>query len=1253
MIKWFTLYQARILTLFLAFVLVATFIPIGVAHGAGTLIKTGNYYFSVAPNGGNSPDNGATGLVSSSNGVLFDGLTTTYAGWMGSATSQGTVQVVFDLLKDYPLDQIRVVLNSPNKYWGFKEFTMKYRAEATPDYYYIAAKHIRVGTDLNYSVTVPMSNKVARYIVLDIKRSHAYQHIPLTEIEISKGTGDVGQNPGPALTAEQMALELHKDARMADKYGQWIYENWTGKVTSDAQMQQEYTNEANALADVSLDPAKYDQFGGIKSGGLYTNTGYFRLQQIDNKWWFITPDGYKFILKGVDAASILEWGYGTPIKKADGTPRQVFEELPDPIAYAPAYVNDANGERVSFLLANVMKKYGSDYESKWEDITKKRLIDWGFNAFSKWTKPNHVTFPYIYVLQDPAGLKRIQWTYDVFDPQSESIIENALIPQLQNAKNDKWLIGYTYDNEAGWTTDIVKEVLTYNSTSPAKNAFVDFLAPRYNNDITAVNQLLGTSSESFAALKNASINIAKVPAVDVSEYIKLASRTYFSTIKNIITRQDANHLFLGSSVVPTWRTSLDWDSAAMEFVDAFSVDNYTNTADWISRYEAFGKPLLNLEYTFSTTDRGLSPVNAATSTASIAGRGTAFKAFAESQTSHPLFVGSGWFSYYDQAVTGRKDGENFNIGLVNQQDQPYSDMINIMRTVNAGLENVHAYGINPPAQTPIKIEAENYSSMSGITTETSSDTGGGQDIGSLSPGDWVSYSNINLTGMTGIDFRVASVRSGTLRVRLGSPTGNIIGTLNITSTGGWQNWTTLNIAITPTSGTQNLYFTFERADVQAVANINYFELKPLVDVTPPLISNEGVEDGQSYTDSVIPVIAADDAGSGLRIFDVKLDGENWTTGKIITAKGDHILTETAIDNAGNAATRIIRFTLYHDTKLRVDSAAAVYGKATDLSAVLTDSSGQPVSGETIAFAVDGKAVGTAVTDEQGKATLIYQAAVGAEPDVDTLGHDLLATFAQNASSYYRGSGGSSILTVTKGEAAITYTGVTDVSSEAGLTLAAKLKLEDEGGPGSLSDLPMRFTIHRVQIDQTADEVKNVENVTDESGNVSSSISLPAGLYQIKAELLPNSYYKAAETTVVAAVYEPGSGMRMNGWIAIPPGSSELGGNGKKLMIETDWQYIQNDLLQGKLKLHVEPQGLQLESQAAEWTVVTADSNVYLQAAAQDQNGESYTVRIMAQNSSAPGGHAQTPVSVTIWHGKNTNGTALFQAAGQDFYGSIN
>ncbi|WP_199617538.1 carbohydrate-binding protein [Paenibacillus alkalitolerans] len=951
--KWSKFYRSGVLSFMLAFVVTSVIIPTGKVRGEGTLLKTGNYIHSPAPDGGNSPDWRATGIISSANGVLFDG-GPAYAGWMGSATSHGTVNVIIDLLKDYPLDEIRLALNSPNKYWGFKDITVKYRPESATGYY-IAARHVRAGTELNYSVTVPMSNKTARFIVLNIRRTQAYQHIPLTEVEIYRGVGLEGQNAKPAFTAEELKAELKKEALLADKYGQWMNETWPGKVTSDAQLQREYADEAAALANVSLDLTKYDQYGGIKCRGKYANTGYFRLQNIDGKWWFITPDGYPFIVKGVDATSLWEYGYKTSILKPDGTLKQIFEELPDRTAYAPAYTKDANGEYVNFVVANVMKKYGSDYEEKWEDITKKRLIQWGFNTFSKWTKPKNITFPYIQVLNDPWNLRRILWSYDVFDPQSGPIIENALKAQLHNARYSKWLIGYAYDNEAGWDAEIVKKVLTYSSTSPAKSAFVDFLAPRYNNNLAAVNRLLGTNAASFDALKDIPINIANVPAVDVSEYIRLASRTYYSMIRDIIKKYDPNHLFLGTSIVPTWRTSLDWDQAAMPYVDAFSVDSYTRDGSWISRYEAYGKPLLNLEYSFGSSERGLSYISAATMTTSVADRGRAFQTFVESQAEHPLFVGSGWFSYFDQPVTGRPDGESYNLGLVNQQDQPYTDMVNIMKTAHSGLENIHSYGgvnlsmkatvaaspsakmaagnavdgnsatrwasnytdnewiytdlgavktvnkvrlnwegaygkeykiqvsgdsVNwrdvfytntgnggideisfaatearyvrmlglksgtlygfslwdfevyaPPsaaqAPTSAKIEAEGYSSQMGIATETLSGTETGLlKIGSLHPGDWAAYSEVNLTGMKSIDFRVASAASGTMRVRLGSPTGTVIGTFNVTSTGGWQSWVTSNVPIAETVGTQNVYFTFEGVAGQEIGKIDYFVIKP-------------------------------------------------------------------------------------------------------------------------------------------------------------------------------------------------------------------------------------------------------------------------------------------------------------------------------------------------------------------------------------------------------------------------------------------
>jgi hypothetical protein len=95
-----------------------------------------------------------------------------------------------------------------------------------------------------------------------------------------------------------------------------------------------------------------------------------------------------------------------------------------------------------------------------------------------------------------------------------------------------------------------------------------------------------------------------------------------------------------------------------------------------------------------------------------------------------------------------------------------------------------------------------------VAVETTTDTGGGSDVGSIEDGDWWSFDPVNLTNVTGMTFRVASASTGgTIQVRTGSPTGTQIGSITVPATGGWQTWTdvTLNLTNPPTTSGP-LYF---------------------------------------------------------------------------------------------------------------------------------------------------------------------------------------------------------------------------------------------------------------------------------------------------------------------------------------------------------------------------------------------------------------------------------------------------------------
>lgn len=121
-----------------------------------------------------------------------------------------------------------------------------------------------------------------------------------------------------------------------------------------------------------------------------------------------------------------------------------------------------------------------------------------------------------------------------------------------------------------------------------------------------------------------------------------------------------------------------------------------------------------------------------------------------------------------------------------------------------------------------RIEAESYSSQSGIQTETCSE--GGQDIGYIENGDYAVYNNVNFgDGVTSFQARVASgVSGGNIEIRLDSVNGTLVGTCPVTGTGGWQTWATKTCSVSGASGTHNVYLKFTGGSGY-LFNINWFQ----------------------------------------------------------------------------------------------------------------------------------------------------------------------------------------------------------------------------------------------------------------------------------------------------------------------------------------------------------------------------------------------------------------------------------------------
>ncbi|MFH6942880.1 glycosyl hydrolase family 18 protein [Flavobacterium sp. FlaQc-50] len=153
-------------------------------------------------------------------------------------------------------------------------------------------------------------------------------------------------------------------------------------------------------------------------------------------------------------------------------------------------------------------------------------------------------------------------------------------------------------------------------------------------------------------------------------------------------------------------------------------------------------------------------------------------------------------------------------------------------------------GSQPPG-TGTLIQAENYSAMSGVQTEATTDTGGGLNVGYADTGDWMAYYNINFptSGSYVIEYRVASAVSGA-RLSSDLSAGAIqLGAVNVPNTGGWQNWQTITQTVNVNAGTYNFGIYIQNSGV----NLNWFRItKSGASLTAKTASQEKIESLSVY-----------------------------------------------------------------------------------------------------------------------------------------------------------------------------------------------------------------------------------------------------------------------------------------------------------------------------------------------------------------------------------------------------------------------
>ncbi|MFY0598984.1 MAG: beta-galactosidase [Cyclobacteriaceae bacterium] len=474
-----------------------------------------------------------------------------------------------------------------------------------------------------------------------------------------------------------------------DKYGQFKHDDWERKIHNPEEMKASIETEAKDL-EAHPEAPEINEYGGWTKGPKYEKTGYFYPRKVERKWWLVDPEGYLFWTAGVNCVS-SNASTGVQFRES------FFEELADENTQEDFYsisswathgfYKDKTPYRTyNFHKRNLHEKYGSTMMDDFRRVTHQRLRSWGLNTIGFVSDPELTQqrkTPYVgsvWIRNTPKiEASKGFWGkfHDVFDPRFRKEVRLSVKKQKLGA-NDPWCIGYFVDNEMSWGKSGSLSISTLESpaSQPAKKEFVSDLKTKYGL-IEKLNSQWKMDYESWDDLLQSTVAPEKENALeDLLVFYDKIARTYFKIVSEELKKVAPNQNYLGCRFA--WNNNDITLRAAADYCDIISFNKYEYSVENVSLPEGVDKPIMIGEFHFGALDRGMFHLGVKAATDQN-DRGLKYQSYIKSALDHPNIVGAHWFQYVDQPLTGRGDGENYNVGLIDVCDQPYYELISKMR----------------------------------------------------------------------------------------------------------------------------------------------------------------------------------------------------------------------------------------------------------------------------------------------------------------------------------------------------------------------------------------------------------------------------------------------------------------------------------------------------------------------------------------------------------------------------------------------
>ena len=307
--------------------------------------------------------------------------------------------------------------------------------------------------------------------------------------------------------------------------------------------------------------AELDKYGGT-TAIRGEATGFFHIEEIDGRHWFITPDGNAFF-----AVALSHMLSG----ESD-------------VACQNVYGGDAD----AWLKGSFEKARKMGFNCALGSATSPERNLNGFVDVPKAEKLfREANFPFavgVILIKHPWEFVDGETLPDIFHPDYEQLIRSRAAQVCPRYKDDPLCMGYYYGFGAFNQSDQwVNHHFSLPPGSPGREVLSDLLIKRYDNDVDKFNAVYGTSLKDMSELKSSfeltyekayerrnyprvGESLDKQKLADFEAIVSHMCVSLYRLGHESIRRWDENHLILGS-FIKEWALSIDSWKEVAPYVD--------------------------------------------------------------------------------------------------------------------------------------------------------------------------------------------------------------------------------------------------------------------------------------------------------------------------------------------------------------------------------------------------------------------------------------------------------------------------------------------------------------------------------------------------------------------------------------------------------------------------------------------------------------------------------------------------------------